>query len=74
MSWFLSCKPAAIRATGLLPPCRKISDNVFINSGRFETAACSKNEEACSNSALSEIQKIQCVKRKTFSDRYKVMV
>lgn len=53
VKWFLSCKPAAVRATGLYATLTSTSDNALKKSGKFATAACSKYVFAAKSSFLS---------------------
>lgn len=54
--WFLSCKPAAVRATELHEIFANTSDNAFRNSARFVAAACSRNCFAADNSFWSRVK------------------
>lgn len=53
VSWFFSCKPAAIRETGEFPGCDNTSERALRNSGWLLDAACSRKRWAASNSFLS---------------------
>lgn len=53
VKWFLSWRPAAVRATGLYDVLTSTSDNAFRNSGKFDAAACSKYVFAANSSFLS---------------------
>ncbi len=53
-SWFLSCRPACLLATELLPPWTRMSDRVLSSCGRLFCAACSRKFCAAVSSFWSE--------------------